>query len=95
MIDINELAHEVSARTSFQARTTVLGYVQRGGKPSARDRVMASQMGVKAVEALLAGESGTCVCINNEKMITKPIKEVLGHNDQVLDDKYKVFKRLW
>lgn len=95
MIDINELAREVSARTSFQARTTVLGYVQRGGKPSARDRVMASQMGVKAVEALLAGESGTCVCINNEKMVTKPIKEVLGHNNQVLDDKYRVFKRLW
>ena len=95
MIDINELAREVSARTSFQARTTVLGYVQRGGKPSARDRVMASQMGVKAVEALLAGESGTCVCINNEIMVTKPIKEVLGHNDQVLDDKYRVFKRLW
>lgn len=95
MVDINVLAEEVSTRTPFQARTTVLGYIQRGGKPSTRDRVMASQMGVKAVEALLDGESGTCVCIKNDSIITKPIKEVLVNNNESLEEKYKVFKRLW
>lgn len=94
MVDVNFLAKEVSAKTPFQARASVLGHIQRGGKPSAHDRVMASEMGAKAVEALLDGESGTCVCIRDDKIITRPILEALsGDND--LKDKYKVFKSLW
>ena len=94
MVDVNFLAQEVSTKTPFQARASVLGHIQRGGKPSAKDRVMASEMGVKAVEALLDGESGVCVCISDEKYVTKPILEALdGKND--LSDKLKVFKNLW
>ncbi len=95
MVDVQELAKEVSERTPFQARASVLGYIQRGGKPSARDRVMASQMGAKAVEALLEGESGTCVCIRNDVIETSPIKEVLESKNHSIEDKYKVFKKLW
>lgn len=95
MVDINELAKEVSSRTPFQARTTVLGHIQRGGKPTARDRVLASQMGVKAVEALLAGEAGVCVCIENDEIKTKKIADVLASQNGSLAEKYKVFKRLW
>lgn len=91
LVDINELARKVTAETPFDARTSVLGHIQRGGKPSARDRVIASEMGYKAVEALVNGESGTCVCIKNDKFITMPIKDALaGTND--LEEKYKVFK---
>ena len=94
MVDVNYLAKEVSSKTPFQARASVLGHIQRGGKPSAHDRVMASEMGAKAIEALLDGESGTCVCIKDDKIITRPILEALsGDND--LKDKYKVFKSLW
>ena len=94
MVDVNYLAKEVSSKTPFQARASVLGHIQRGGKPSAHDRVMASEMGAKAIEALLDGESGTCVCIRDDKIITRPILEALsGDND--LKDKYKVFKSLW
>ena len=94
MVDVNFLAKEVSSKTPFQARASVLGHIQRGGKPSAHDRVMASEMGAKAIEALLDGESGTCVCIRDDKIITRPILEALsGDND--LKDKYKVFKSLW
>ena len=94
MVDVNFLAQEVSTKTPFQARASVLGHIQRGGKPSARDRVMASEMGVKAVEALLDGESGVCVCIADEKYVTKPILEALdGENN--LKEKLKVFKSLW
>ena len=94
MVDVNYLAAEVSAKTPFQARASVLGHIQRGGKPSARDRVMASEMGVRAVEALLDGESGVCVCISDDKLVTKPIDVALtGEND--LREKYKVFKNLW
>ena len=94
MVDVNFLAKEVSTKTPFQARASVLGHIQRGGKPSAHDRVMASEMGVKAVEALLDGESGVCVCISHDDIMTKPIDEALaGEND--LREKYKVFKNLW
>ena len=94
MVDVNYLAKEVSSKTPFQARASVLGHIQRGGKPSAHDHVMASEMGAKAIEALLDGESGTCVCIRDDKIITRPILEALsGDND--LKDKYKVFKSLW
>lgn len=95
ILDVNELAKEVTARTPFQARTTVLGYLQRGGKPTARDRVMASEMGVKAVDALIKGESGVCVCVRNNEIITRPILEALGDKSQSIKDKYEIFKRLW
>lgn len=95
MVNIDDLAKEVSTKTPFQARTTVLGHIQRGGKPTARDRVLASQMGVKAVEALLAGESGVCVCIENDEIKTKNIKDILNEQNGSLEAKYKVFKRLW
>ena len=95
MVDVNELASEVSNRTPFQARASVLGHIQRGGKPTARDRVMASHMGAKAVEALIAGESGTCICIRNDEIVTSPIKEVLESENHSLSDKYKVFQKLW
>ncbi len=94
MVDINYLAKEVSEKTPFQARTSVLGHIQRGGKPSARDRVMAGEMGVKAVEALIEGQSGVCVCIQDGKICTRPIKEALQDKSSVIKDKYKVFSRL-
>lgn len=95
MVDVNELAKEVSEKTPFDARASVLGHIQRGGKPTARDRVIASQFGVKAVEALIAGEAGVCVCIDEGAIVTKPFTEVFGENVKLIRDKYKVFKRLW
>lgn len=95
MVNINFLAAEVSQKTPFQARAAVLGHIQRGGKPSARDRVMASEMGAKAVEALLNGESGVCVCIDDDRITTRPIKEALADENTAIQEKYKVFKRLW
>ena len=95
MLNVNELAKVISERTPFHARTTVLGYLQRGGKPTARDRVMASEMGVKAVEALLAGENGVCVCKRNNQIITLPIEEALKDDYSTIKEKYRIFKKLW
>ena len=94
MVDINLLAKEVSEKTPFQARASVLGHIQRGGKPSARDRVIATEMGVKAVQALIDGESGVCVCINDGKICTRPFTEALGDNSSNIKEKHKVFNRL-
>ena len=59
--DVHELAKKVEAETGFETRANVLGHMQRGGRPSARDRVLASRMGVYAVELLEAGKGGLCV----------------------------------
>lgn len=94
MVDINHLAKVVSENTPFQARTSVLGHIQRGGKPSARDRVMAGEMGVKAVEALIEGQSGVCVCIQDGKICTRPFTEALDDKSSQIKEKYKMFSRL-
>ena len=95
ILDVHELSRIISERTPFAARPTVLGYLQRGGKPSAKDRVMASEMGVCAVEALLNDESGVCVCSRDNKLVTVPIAEALDDKSSTIKEKYQVFKKLW
>ena len=77
--DVHELAKKVEAATGFETRANVLGHMQRGGRPSARDRVLASRMGVYAVELLEAGKGGLCVSEVNRQIKGLPITEVLGH----------------
>jgi len=55
--DANSLANEVKELTGREFKVTVLGYIQRGGGPTAEDRVLASKLGIAAVDALLAGET--------------------------------------
>jgi len=64
----------------YDVRVSVLGHMQRGGAPSCYDRVLASRMGVSAVEALLKGESDKMVGVQDNKMIFTPIsKAIKGH----------------
>lgn len=95
MVKVEELAREVTAKTPFEARSTVLGHVQRGGSPTVRDRVYASIMGVKAVEALLAGYDHHCVCFRNGGCVITPIEEALIDDQTSLLEKYEVFRLLW
>ena len=95
MVNINELAEEITKNTPFEARATVLGHIQRGGIPSARDRVLASEMGVKAVQALLNGDSHHCICHKGGKVLSTPIEEALGDDAEQVIEKYEIFKMLW
>ncbi len=64
----------------YDVRVSVLGHMQRGGSPSCFDRVMASRMGVKAVETLIEGKSGYMVGLINDKMALTPLdKAIKGH----------------
>jgi len=66
-----QLAAEVSSRTGKDYRVSILGHIQRGGSPSARDSVLASRLGAAAVEALLAGENDKMSGeINGELVLT-------------------------
>ena len=58
----------------YDVRVAVLGHMQRGGSPSCSDRVLASRMGVKAVESLMAGEHNYMVGIQNDKMVLYPLE---------------------
>ena len=58
----------------YEVRVSVLGHMQRGGRPSCFDRVLASRMGVHAVESLLKGVSNVMVGIDNSQMILTPLE---------------------
>ena len=96
IVDIEELAKTITKKTPFEARATVLGHVQRGGKPTVRDRVLASEMGVKAVEALIAGDDRHCVASVGNKIVTVPLEEALASSDSTDTlKKFEMFKVLW
>lgn len=81
--DVHELAKRVEEETGFETRANVLGHMQRGGIPTARDRVLASRMGIKAVELLEEGKGGLCVSDVRGEIVGLPIEEVLGHKRTV------------
>lgn len=67
----------------FEVRVTILGHVQRGGRPTAFDRLLATRFGVTAVEKLLAGEHGVMVALDQEDIITRKLEEVIGRQRSI------------
>jgi 6-phosphofructokinase 1 len=67
----------------YEVRVTVLGHVQRGGSPSCRDRVLASRMGIKAVDALLNNESDVMIGIHRTKILSVPFSEALKGDNKL------------
>ncbi|MBF0784077.1 6-phosphofructokinase [Muribacter muris] len=78
MTDVYALAKEIEEAFGHETRACVLGHTQRGGAPCAFDRILASRMGVYAVELLLAGHAGRCVGIQNEKLVHHDIIEAIN-----------------
>ena len=73
-----EIAEEIQAKTGLDTRGTVLGHVQRGGSPSMRDRVIAAQMGVHAIELIQAGYYNRVVALKNDVIVDYEIEEALN-----------------
>jgi len=71
----------------FTTRVTILGHVQRGGKPTAFDRLLSSRFGVKAVQFLLEGQSGVMTALDGRDVVAIPIDEVIS-NKKVLSKDY-------
>ena len=69
----------------YDIRVSVLGHMQRGGAPTCFDRVLASRMGVKAVESLLEGKSNFMVGINNDKIDLTPLEKAIKGGESKLD----------
>jgi 6-phosphofructokinase 1 len=81
------LEREIEDRTGYETRMTILGHVQRGGTPTAFDRVLATRFGVAAAEAVTAGSSGVMVALRGTSIVQVPIAEALGE-PKTLDDKF-------
>ncbi|WP_373779199.1 6-phosphofructokinase [Glaesserella sp.] len=77
--DVHQLAKDIEARIHRETRATVLGHIQRGGVPCAFDRVLASRMGIFAVDLLLQGLGGRCVGIQNEELVHHDIIEAINN----------------
>lgn len=73
-----KIAEEIQEKTGLDTRGTVLGHVQRGGSPSMRDRVVAAQMGVHAIELLQAGYYNRVVALKNDVIVDYEIEEALN-----------------
>ena len=72
------LAREIRQRTGFDTRVTVLGYVQRGGTPTAFDRVLATRFGIAAIDAVHEGAFGQMVALRNAKIVRLPLSEAVN-----------------
>jgi phosphofructokinase-like protein len=73
----NVLAEEIEKRTGFEARVTILGHIQRGGTPTAFDRVLATRFGVDAIDAVHDGDFGNMVALRADKIVRVPLSEAV------------------
>ena len=81
----NILAKEIEKRTGFETRAVVLGHIQRGGSPSAFDRVLATRYGLGAIDMVHRGEFGRMAALRSNKIVSIPLLEAISKN-RVVDD---------
>ncbi|KAA0965163.1 6-phosphofructokinase [Sporosarcina sp. ANT_H38] len=89
-----ELAEILMREANIETRISVLGHIQRGGSPSARDRVIASQYGAKAVEVLLEGRGGIAIGMRNHVVVDYKLTDVFEQSDGLDIEMYKLSKEL-
>ena len=88
------MAKRIEAATGIETRATILGYMQRGGAPTCKDRVYASIMGAKAVELLIAGKSNRLVAYKNGEYVDFDIQEALAMTKDISEDQFRISKLL-
>ena len=82
------LAEEIERRTGKEARATVLGHIQRGGTPTAFDRVLATRFGIHAIRAVVDGESGIMVALRGTEIVRVRIAEAVSQLKLVPPERY-------
>lgn len=90
----HDLAKQLKDKADIETRVSVLGHMQRGGSPTARDRVLASQFGARAVELLLAGKSGVAVGIRNHLLIDYNLPEAYENKHEADISLYTLSEQL-
>lgn len=77
------LASEIEKRTGFETRSVVLGHIQRGGSPTAYDRVLATRYGLGAIDMVHRGEFGRMAALRGNKIVSVPLAEAIATNRKV------------
>lgn len=89
--NIYDLAKATESKfPDYEIRVTVLGHIQRGGNPSCMDRVLASRLGVAAVEGLLEGKSDVMAGLRSNKVVYTPIQEAIKKHNEIDEELIKV-----
>ncbi len=88
------LAEEIEKRTGFETRSVNLGHTQRGGTPTAYDRMLATRYGVAAIDLVHEGRFGQLVVLQGNKITSIPIEEAIAKNRTVDESYFDVIKSL-
>jgi 6-phosphofructokinase 1 len=83
------LGAEIEARTGFETRVTVLGHVQRGGTPTAFDRVLSTRFGLAAIDAVHDGAWDTMVALREDRIVRVPLAEATAELKTVSDEQWE------
>ncbi|WP_456278025.1 6-phosphofructokinase [Bacillus sp. AK128] len=78
-----DIGKQIETSLDIETRVSILGHIQRGGSPTAADRVLASRLGAKAVELLMEGKAGRAVGIKNNQLVDFSISEALSQKHEV------------
>jgi 6-phosphofructokinase 1 len=78
-----DLASRLEEATGLEARVTILGHVQRGGTPSMADRLLATQLGTAATDAIVEGVTGVMIAMQNGRSVPVPLEDVAGQRKTV------------
>ncbi len=88
--DPYEFTKELERLTQINTRLAVIGHLQRGGSPSATDRLLATRMGARAIEELRIGSSGVAIGLRGNVLTAKPIAEALAVRDRLSMELYRL-----
>jgi phosphofructokinase-like protein len=83
------LAREIESRTGFETRVTTLGHIQRGGSPTAHDRVLATRYGLMAAELVHTGAWGQMAALRGDKIVAVPLSDAVAELKTVPDELYE------
>ena len=89
-----EVGAKIKAELGLDPRVTILGHIQRGGCPTAKDRVMATRMGYEAVHVLAEGRTNRVICSNDDKVFDLDIEEALAMTKTLNPEEYEVMEAM-
>ena len=90
-VEVGEMIHK---ELGLDPRVTILGHIQRGGTPTAKDRVMATRMGYEAVRVLAEGRTNRVICSNDDKVFDLDIEEALAMTKTLNPEEYEVMEAM-
>lgn len=89
-----DIAQAIIEKTGLETRIAVLGYIQRGGSPTAADRILAARLGSYAVEVLRKGDTDKCVCLKDGCLATIPLETAILPKEIEVETYYRLIKIL-